>query len=174
MPGLLFRLRPQNLPSQHPLPAPFRCLRTSAILNPPVTLFHFQSSLSFGYEAWRVLTIPAVATVTALVARARRDRSTLKVPLKYCIPWMFHYHILAGRQKREKALSPPCCPLWLHSSSVPFELSVFSFSALLHGAQTLVLGAGLGVSSPTLHPHSSHPGTCPHRTFLAVALSQAN
>lgn len=74
MPGLLFRLRPQNLPSQHPLPTPFRCLRTSAILNPPVTLFHFQSSLSFGYEAWRVLTIPAVATVTALVARARRDQ----------------------------------------------------------------------------------------------------
>lgn len=35
-----------------------------------VSLFHFQSSLGFGYEAWRVLTIPAVATVTALVARA--------------------------------------------------------------------------------------------------------
>lgn len=61
--------------SQHSVLPPIR----GASAPPPSTphshpLFHSQSPLGFGCEAWRVLTIPAVATVTALVARARRGQ----------------------------------------------------------------------------------------------------
>lgn len=61
--------------SQHSLLTPIR----SASAPPPSTphscpSFHSQSPPGFGCEAWRVLTIPAVATVTALVARARQGQ----------------------------------------------------------------------------------------------------
>lgn len=61
--------------SQHSLLTPIR----GASAPPPSTphscpSFHSQSPPGFGCEAWRVLTIPAVATVTALVARARRGQ----------------------------------------------------------------------------------------------------
>lgn len=55
--------------------------------------------------------------------------STLKMPLKYCIPWMFHYHILAGTQRGEKALPPHCCHLGYHSPVCPLN-TVFSASLL--------------------------------------------
>lgn len=61
--------------SQHSVLTPIR----GASAPPPSTphscpSFHSQSPPGFGCEAWRVLTIPAVATVTALVARARRGQ----------------------------------------------------------------------------------------------------
>lgn len=47
---------------------------------------------------------------------------------------------MAGSQRGEEVLPHHCFHLWLRSSRVPFEHSVFSFSALLQRVQTLVLG----------------------------------